>query len=257
MRSIFLGFAATAATIVCSTASAQQTGTLKARFVFGGMPPAAEPIDPNTDAQFCGKHNLSDESLVVNKENNGIRNVVLYVHTGRGGSKLPKMELANKTHELANDKCRFDPHIVLARAGDTLKVTNPDPVGHNANISFFRNDAVNFTVPPGGEKSVELTAAEPGPIPAVCNIHTWMRAYVVVLDHPYAAVSDEDGTVMIEGLPAGENLTFRIYQEAAKKMDAVKINGELVKLKSSRLDIKIQPGMNDLGDIEIPEAAFQ
>lgn len=243
--------------VLCSPASAQQTGMLKARFVFQGEIPAVESINPKTADEFCGKQSLTDESLVVNAKNSGIRDVVMYVYTGRGGAKLPKFPASNATQTLANDKCRFEPHVVLAQAGDTLKVTNPDPVGHNANINFFNNRAVNFTVPPGGEKSVMLTKSEPAPIPAVCNIHPWMRAYVVVLDHSLAAVSDENGELTIEGLPAGKELSFRIFQEAAGNLEAVQINGKSVELKLGRLDININPGMNNLGDIEIPASAFE
>lgn len=257
MRRILLGFAATTATLVCSTASAAETGTLKARFVLGGQAPSAEPIDVTQDKEFCGKHPLVDESLLVDPINNGIRNVILYVYTGRGGAKLPKSAPANNTYELANNKCRFEPHMVIAQAGDKLNVTNPDAVGHNANLSFFKNESQNFTIPPGGSKTVEMPEAEPAPASVVCNIHPWMKAYVLVLDHPYAAVSKKDGTMTIEGLPAGKELTFRVFQEAASKIDSIKINGKPVKLKLNRLDIKIEPGMNDLGEIEIPLATFQ
>ncbi|WP_164102954.1 methylamine utilization protein [Candidatus Laterigemmans baculatus] len=257
MRRTFLGLAATA-TLLSSTAMAAETGTLKAKFVYGGAPPSPPAIDPNKDQAFCGKHPLVDESLLVNKENNGIQNVILYVYTGRGGSKLPKSDPSNDTHELANDKCRFEPHVVIAQAGDTLKVTNPDAVGHNANLNFFANNPQNFTIPPGGEKEVKLEEAEPAPIPVECNIHPWMKAYVVVLDHPYAAVSDKDGVLTIEGLPAGEELNFRIAHEAAAgSIDEVKINGKTEKWRRNRFDVKIKPGMNDLGEIEIPAEAFK
>ena len=258
MQRTLLGLAVSAATAVGSTAMAADTGTLKAKFVYGGAPPAAEPINVNKDEEFCGKHPLVDESLLVNPKNNGIRNVILYVYTGRGGSDLPESEPGDKTHELANDQCRFEPRVVIAQAGDTLKVTNPDAVGHNANLNFFANQPQNFTIPPGGEKSVKLEEAEPAPIPVECNIHPWMKAYVVVLDHPYAAVSGEDGVLTIEGLPAGEELTFRVAHEAATgSIDEVKINGKTEEWSRNRFDVEIKPGMNDLGEIEIPAEAFQ
>lgn len=258
MRRTLLGLAATAATVLSSTTMAAETGTLKAKFVFGGPAPSPAAIDPNKDREFCGKHPLVDESLLVNPQNNGIQNVILYVYTGRGGSKVPKVDPVNATHDLANDKCRFEPHVVIAQTGDTLKVTNPDAVGHNANLNFFANQPQNFTIPPGGEKEVELKEAEPAPIPVECNIHPWMKAYVVVLDHPYAAVSDKDGVLTIEGLPTGKELTFRVAHEGASgSIDEVKINGKSQKWSRNRFDVMIKPGTNDLGEIEIPAAAFK
>ena len=61
-----------------------QWGTLKGRFVFDGTPPAAKAVTVTKDAAFCGKHDLKDESLVVNEENKGIANVVLTLYLSRG-----------------------------------------------------------------------------------------------------------------------------------------------------------------------------
>jgi hypothetical protein len=49
-------------------------------------------------------------------------------------------------------------------------------------------------------------------IPVKCNIHGWMHAYIGVLDHPYFAVSKEDGTFTISNLPPG-SYTLTIWQE--------------------------------------------
>ena len=41
-------------------------------------------------------------------------------------------------------------------------------------------------------------------IPVRCDVHGWMEAYVGVTDHPYHAVSGEDGTFSMDRLPPGE-----------------------------------------------------
>nr|WP_153555850.1 methylamine utilization protein [Roseimaritima sediminicola] len=226
-------------------------GDLKMQFVFDGDVPAPAPIDVNRDTAFCGKHDLTDESLVVNPKNKGIKNVVVYVYTGRGGSDLPDSPEKNDTHELANEDCRFEPRVVLTQVGDTLKVTNPDPVGHNANLNFLKNDAKNLMIPASQEKDVELEESEPAPIPVECNIHPWMRAYVVVLDHPYAAVSDEDGNLTIKGLP-NEELTFRVWMEAADgALSEVEVDGKTQEWKRNRFEVDIKDGVNDLGVVKI------
>jgi uncharacterized protein (DUF2141 family) len=40
-------------------------------------------------------------------------------------------------------------------------------------------------------------------VPFKCDVHGWMNAYVGVLDHPFFAVTGEDGKFAIKGLPAG------------------------------------------------------
>jgi|SRR6056297_205909 len=238
-----------AASLCCTTGL--NAGDLKMQFVFDGNVPAAKPIDVNRDQEFCGKHGLTDESLVINPKNKGIKNVIVYVYTGRGGSDLPESPEKNTVHELANKNCRFEPHVVVAQVGDTLKVTNPDPVGHNANLNFLKNNAANLMIPAGQEKVVKLTESEPAPIPVECNIHPWMKSYVVVLDHPYAAVSDEDGNLVIKGLP-NEELVFRVNIEAADgSLKEVIVDGKKQVWKRNRFEVDIKEGVNDLGVVKI------
>lgn len=237
------------------TQATAQTGTLRMKFVYEGDAISPDAIDVNKDVEFCGKHGLVSEKVLINPENRGIKNVVLYVYTGRGGSRLPAIEPRDETITLANKNCRFEPHIVIAQTGDTLRVTNPDPVGHNANLNFFRNTAQNFTIPANQEKSVELTEPEPAPIPVDCNIHPWMRAYVVVLEHPFAAASDENGMLEIEGLPAGQELNFRVYHEGLaqrKSFEDVKIGGEAQGWRRNRFDWTVEEGENDVVEVVVP-----
>ncbi len=245
------------ASIVSPAARAAETGTLKVRFVYAGsaVKPAALVVDK--DVEFCGRHPLVNERLLVNPQNNGIQNMVMYVYTGRGGSKLPQQSESDKTYELANEKCRFEPRVVVMQVGDTLKITNPDAVGHNANINFLVNTAQNITIPPGAEKLVKIEKPEPAPIPVVCNIHPWMIAHVVALDHPFAAVTDEDGELEISGLPSGEKLAFRLNHEAADgALKEIKIGDETVSVSRNVVELMVKPGVNDY-TITIPAGALK
>ncbi|WP_235934795.1 methylamine utilization protein [Candidatus Laterigemmans baculatus] len=239
-----------------SVSAAAETAVLKARFVYEGDAPKPKPTTPQ--GGFCGGFPLIDESLLVDPETNGIRNVILYVYTGPGGAVLPASEPPKKVHELTNQDCRFEPHVLLARAGDTLKITNQDMAGHNTNVNFFANPPANFVTAIGDSVQVAMPNPEPAPIPVECNIHPWMKAYIVVLDHPYAAVSDKDGTLTIEGLPAGRPISFRIVHEALRSaLDEVRIKDQWWPLERNRLEIMIHPGINDLGDIVVPARAFR
>ncbi|MFK8110915.1 MAG: methylamine utilization protein [Rubripirellula sp.] len=237
------------------TAALAETGELKIRFEYGGDAPKAGAVKVNKDVDFCGKNKLVDERLLVNPTNKGVKNVVVYVYTGRGGSKLDKVEPVNNKHTLANQNCRFEPHIVIAQAGDTLEVTNPDKVGHNANLSFFNNKQQNLMIPAAQNKLVPLEETEPAPIPVDCNIHPWMKAYLVVLDHPFAAVSNEDGELTIKGLPTGDELTFRVFHESGS-INEVTVGGKKTDWKRSRFEVEIEAGVNDLGTVVIPEGAL-
>ncbi len=248
-------FGLTAVTLFISSATNVRAGDLKIRFEYAGDHKDPATIDPNKDKDFCGKHKISNDRLIVNKDNKGIKNVLVYVYTGRGGSEIDPVDAKKSEVILANDKCRFEPHIVICQTGDTLTVTNPDAVGHNANLPFFKNDPQNFLIPPMDKKSVELTAEEPAPIPVECNIHPWMKAYVVVLEHPYVGLSDENGDLVIKNLPVGKKLSFRVFHEAGK-IDEVKIDGKDEKWSRSRFDVEIKEGENDLGTAIVPATAL-
>lgn len=238
--------------LASSSLSAAEWGDLKLKFVYDGSAPAATPINVNKDPQFCGQFGLVDESLVVNKENGGIANVIAYLYTRSG----PKPEVhpdyaaaASAKVVLDNNKCRFEPHVLLLQTTQTLVMKNTDSVGHNTNYSTFTNPPQNILIPSGGE--VEQTLSEPERLPAkvACNIHPWMTSWLVVQDNPYAGVSDKDGELVIKNLPVGK-WTFQFWQEAGGYVAKVKQGGKATEWSRGRLEVTIKPGMNDLGEIK-------
>ena len=90
--------------------------------------------------------------------------------------------------------CQFEPHIVCLREGQTLVVKNSGTIPHNTKIdSPGDNPSVNPLIPPGQSVSVPGWKADYGPSMIGCSIHGWMSGYVRVFNHPYFAVTDEDG----------------------------------------------------------------
>jgi hypothetical protein len=150
---------------------------------------------------------------------------------------------------------RFDPRILIAHAGDTLEFVDRGPTVHSPHPSFFANQVPVNLVPMGKPLLIPLPNAERSPIPVDCNIHPWMRAYVVVLDHPFASVSDADGNLTIDGLPTSTSLTFRVFHEAGR-FDSVKISGIKTEWKKGRFSVELPAGVKDLGDILIPASSL-
>ena len=71
---------------------------------------------------------------------------------------------------------------------------------------------------------------------------------------PIAAVSNEDGMLEIKGLPVGTAI-FRANHDVGSLKEVI-IDGEETSWRSSRFEIEIKPGMNDMGTIEVPASAF-
>ncbi len=236
--------------------SQDKTGDLKITFKLKGDIPKLADVNVTTDKQFCGKHPIKDERLIVDEKSKGIKNVAVYIYTGRRGTELPKQEPQVRTIKLANKDCIFDPHVLITQAGDTLEVSNPDAIGHNTNLPFFKNKPVNFTLPAGQKKDVLLTDAEPAVIPFACNIHPWMVGHILVVDHPFAAVSDEQGVLEIKGIPVGKDVVFRAWHEVGTFKNEIFIDGKKDEWKSNKFEIDIKEGMNDLGVVEVPVGEF-
>ena len=237
-----------------------ETGELRIRFEYGGQPVKPKLIQPDRDQAFCGHVGLVEERLLVHGENKGIQNVVVYLYTGRrGGTPLKAEEIPSaepKTHVLDRIGCRYRPRVVATRVGDTLRITNRDDVGHNANINFVSNPPRGFTIPAGADDDRQLARAEPAPVPIDCNIHPWMRAWLLVLDHPFVGVSDENGQVVIPGLPT-RKLVFRVFHEAGAVTEVVPHGGQPVAWRRALFEVEIEPGLNDQGTVIVPEAALK
>lgn len=78
-----------------------------------------------------------------------------------------------------------------------------------------------------------------------------MKAYLVILDHPFASISNVDGEISTAGLPANTDLVFKVFHEAGR-MHQVEIDNVPTVWNRSRFQLNLAPGLNDLGDILVP-----
>jgi hypothetical protein len=84
-----------------------------------------------------------------------------------------------------------------------VSITNSDKTQHNVHPTPKQNPEWNQTQAIGAAP-IEKTFARPEVlIPVKCNQHPWMKAYIGVMRTPFFAVSAEDGTFTISGVPAG------------------------------------------------------
>ncbi len=226
-----------------------KTATLRVKFILDGKAPAPSKIDGSRDP-FCGALDILTDDLIVSKEG-GIKNIALMLD--ERGSKIDIPDELRKApqavHKLDNKNCMFEPQVLLVRTGQAIDVINSDQSSHNANFSFFKNDPINILIPPGASKKITPQEAEIAAIPVECNIHPWMKAHVIVTDHPFVGLSNEDGVLEISDLPPGE-VTFRVWHRIGK-IDAVSVGGKPEEWKRSRAEFTLKPGMNDLGEVKI------
>jgi hypothetical protein len=172
-------------------------------------------FDPNKDP-LCPKQML-DESLVIEQESRGLKNVLVFTRPTPTRIHSRYDEGLKREVVLSAKDCQFTPRIcVVWRHRQTFVMRNEDGSGHNFVGYFDRTStALNELLPvnTGRFEYVGFQRASPRPNELVCNIHPWMKAYVLAIDSPYFALSDEHGKFEIADLPADEDLSFYFWHE--------------------------------------------
>jgi hypothetical protein len=195
-----------------------QWGDIQGQFVFDGDPPQLEDLVKKgnsavKDASVCAAESIPDDSLVVNSSNKGIANVFVFL---RKADKVhPDLKRPAASEVILDQKhCRFVPHALVVRTDQSLICKSDDNCPHNTHSFPSRNNSENFVLAPNDRTGIPIKfkLPEAAPISVKCDIHSWMNARLLVVDHPYAAVTDADGKFKIEKLPVGTH-KFRVWHE--------------------------------------------
>ena len=185
-------------------------GSITGVIRYKGPRPARKLIDMSEDPACVEAHHgkAYDESLVLSPKG-GLGNAFIYVEKGLEGKTF-----AVPTTPVTIDQsgCWFRPRIIGIQTNQILKVVNSDPVTHNIHPMAQVNREWNHSQG-AGDPPISRKFAKPEiMIKVKCNIHSWMHAYIGVVENPYFAVSADDGSFSIGNLPAG-TYTIGIWQE--------------------------------------------
>jgi plastocyanin len=195
-------------------------GVLTGSVAFAGTPPAPEPIDMRSEPACADKHNQQPMRHTVQVNDNGtLRNVFVYVRDGLDMSFPTPAE----AKELDQDGCVYEPHVMGIQTGQTLVIRNSDPVLHNVNTRPSVNRGFNISQPQEGMTTQRSFSSAEVMIPVRCDVHGWMNAYIGVLDHPYYAVTGEDGSFRVENLPPGDYVIEAWHEEYGTQIMSVTI----------------------------------
>jgi plastocyanin len=186
-------------------------GSISGTIRYIGKRPPQKPIDMSNDPACVQAHHgkAFDQSLVVSPRGM-LANAFIYVKSGLEGKRF---DVPATPVQIDQQGCWFHPRVLGIQVGQVLQVSNSDPVTHNihpmAQVNREWNHSQGAGDPPINRKFLKPEIM----IPVKCNIHSWMHAYIGVVDNPYFAVSNADGTYTIANLPPG-TYTIGVWQES-------------------------------------------
>lgn len=185
-----------------ATAGSAAGGTITGKVKFTGAAPRNPAIDMSEEAACKSKYTTPPtEENVVAGPANALSNVFVYVSAGvPAGQTFPA---PTTPVVLDQSGCRYHPHVFGVMVGQPVEIRNSDPVLHNIKAVAKKNRPFNVSQPTAGMKMTRTFTAPEVMVNLECNVHGWMKAYAGVRPDPFFAVSGQDGSFKIEGLPPG------------------------------------------------------
>lgn len=184
--------------LLTSVAHAESTkGSIKGTVIFDGEAPDRSKLVRDTDP-VCAKVDKLAEDVIVTKGR--LKDVLVRVKNGSVGKHA-----APAARALIDQKeCMYTPRVLGVVVGQKLGVRNSDGTFHNVRGHVAGKPLWNKPHPKGEPELALDTSPQPGDVvEIVCDVHPWMKAYAVVQDHPFFAVTGVDGAFEIKGLAPG------------------------------------------------------
>lgn len=175
-------------------------GTISGTVKWGGAPPKNLQFPVTKDPQICdpdSKKTTDLERLIVGPDG-GVANTIVYLKNISAGKAF---ELPEQRRHLDQKHCHYIPHILLVPQNATLSMMSSDPTLHTVHM----DGAATFNLPfPFTDRVTSRTMSSPGLVHLRCNGgHVWMNAEMMVVTHPYYAVTDESGRFEFSDVPPG------------------------------------------------------
>ena len=185
-----------------AAAAAGQTGssTVTGRVSFEGTPPEARAVKLSADPKCKTLHpdGLSRATATVSADG-ALKDVFVHVKAITGSFPAPADAVL-----LDQNGCTYQPRMLAVMAGQTITIKNSDDTLHNIHPRPKVNDEFNVGQPRQGMETSKSFDEPELMIPVGCDVHPWMRAYIMVSSHPFFAVTSDDGAFELKNLPGGE-----------------------------------------------------
>lgn len=216
------------------------------------------------DASMCLRNGpIKSHAMLVNAQTGALENVVIFFADNTSKKANPDLWVypddapgANTTPVVFDqDVCMFLTPVVGMQVSQPLLIKNSDTVGHNTKLDNAK--PISPLLAAGAEAEPYTHAKEERePYRVSCNIHPWMTAYILPRANGYFAVTDATGKFKLENLPAGVDLTIKVWHEKAGFIRGVTVDGAKQNWPAKGFTVQVPKGDEKSMDIVLDAGPF-
>lgn len=185
----------------------EDAGSIAGQLRWVGERPTLAPLEVRTDAEECGESQPSPALRISAR--GGVADALIEIVSPRAGAPL---ERPAEPVTITRAGCVFSPHVSVVGVGWPIVFSSRDDVVHNVHGTLDGRRVFDLGLPRAGAIARARVRSE-GIVRLVCDAgHTWEHGWIRVTDHPYVAVSNEDGRFRISNVPPGQ-FALRVWHE--------------------------------------------
>jgi len=226
-----------AAAALLSVQITSSAAEISGKVTLKGTPPPEKTIAFD---DVCGKlHSgeVTTRHYLVGKDG-GLANVFVYLKAGPAGKTYTPPEDGPVLDQV---NCLYEPYVMGVMTNQKFKIRNSDSFMHNVHAipKVAGNKEFNVGQPIKDQVSEKSFPSREVLVRFKCDVHAWMFAYVGVMDHPYFAVTDKEGTFKLPAdLPAGTYTVTAFHLKAGEATQEVTVADGDKKTVDLTLEVK-------------------
>ena len=240
-----------------------ETASLSLQFVMDDYIPRVQILRPvGLTLEMIGKPSLVSQSLEVDAGTLGIRNIVVAIR--QPNEPLPVEQVSSEDRVFRKkfvtifDECA-DPRTIWTKPNDGI-ILKDSTKFFVKNFKERNNDSTNHAVvkQQNGEFELDCASLEVGFHPLDCSTAPWITLNILVWPNDLVCKSNEQGLVLLEGLPTNTDLELQVFHERAvgRRITNLNVGGRLQAKKRGVFTFRLDPGNNDLGQIRVKGREF-
>ena len=213
------------------------TATIKGVVNFSGKAPEMKVPAKRKEAELCKDKEVKYNAVLV--KDGKLQDVFVKVLDVKGKFEAPKTK-----GEIDQKDCMYTPRIQGVMEGQEIDIKNGDATLHNVHAKKGADSLFN-QAQPKGSPVITKEWDDNAVIKFTCDVHPWMRGFVVIHDNPFFAVSKEDGTFTIDKVPVGKYEVEAWHSQFGVKKGSVEVaEGKTAEVKFDYSDKDEAPADN-------------